>query len=104
MTRSVRERRILGAPGLTALLAVVGPLENARRIFLDYLRDINELRERPRFYNTLTTNCTTMILAHATVNPGHIPFSFPGRSSSAGTCPSMPTTWGASTEASPSRN
>jgi len=54
----------------------VGSLENARRIFLDYLRDINELRERPRFYNTLTTNCTTMILAHTTVNPGHIPFSW----------------------------
>ncbi len=55
---------------------VVGSLENARRVFLDYLRDINELRERPRFYNTLTTNCTTMILTHATVNPGHIPFSW----------------------------
>lgn len=55
---------------------LIGPLENARRIFLGYLRDINELRERPRFYNTLTTNCTTMILAHATVNPGRIPFSW----------------------------
>ena len=30
----------------------------------------------PRFYNTLTTNCTTMILTHATVNPGHVPFSW----------------------------
>jgi hypothetical protein len=58
------------------LFRVKGPLENARRIFLDYLRDINELRERPRFYNTLTTNCTTMILAHAAVNPGHLPYSW----------------------------
>jgi hypothetical protein len=55
---------------------VTGPVENARRVFLDYVRDMNELRERPRFYNTLTTNCTTMILAHTTVNPGHLPYSW----------------------------
>jgi hypothetical protein len=58
------------------LFRAVGPIENGRRIFLDYMRDINELREHPRFYNTLTTNCTTMILAHAAVNPGHIPYSW----------------------------
>jgi hypothetical protein len=45
-------------------------------LFYDYMRDINELRERPRFYNTLTTNCTTMILAHAAVNPGSLPYSW----------------------------
>jgi len=55
---------------------VAGPGENARRIFLDYLREINELRDQPRFYNTLTTNCTTMILAHTAVNPGHLPYSW----------------------------
>jgi hypothetical protein len=58
------------------LFRVVGPIENGRRVFLDYMRDINQLRERPRFYNTLTTNCTTMILAHTTVNPGHLPYSW----------------------------
>ncbi len=58
------------------LFRAVGPLESGRRIFLDYMRDINELRQRPRFYNTLTTNCTTMILAHASVNPGHVPYSW----------------------------
>ena len=55
---------------------VAGPGENARRIFLDYMREINELRDQPRFYNTLTTNCTTMILAHTAVNPGHLPYSW----------------------------
>ena len=49
---------------------------NIRRVFLDYLRAINELREHPRFYNSLTTNCTTTILTHATVNPGHVPYSW----------------------------
>lgn len=58
------------------LFRVTGSPENARRVFLDYMRDINELRDHPRFYNTLTTNCTTMILAHAAVNPGAIPYSW----------------------------
>jgi hypothetical protein len=33
--------------------------ENARRLFLEYVAKINQLKERPEFYNTLTTNCTT---------------------------------------------
>ena len=35
------------------------PVKNIRRLFLDYVKTINDLRERPQFYNTLTTNCTT---------------------------------------------
>jgi hypothetical protein len=31
----------------------------ARRLFLEYVGKINQLREQPEFYNTLTTNCTT---------------------------------------------
>lgn len=58
------------------LYRIVGPIENGRRVLLDYLRDLNAVREQPRFYNTLTTNCTTMILAHAAVNPGHVPYSW----------------------------
>ena len=58
------------------LFRVVGSAENSRRVFLDYMRDMNELREHPRFYNTVTTNCTTMILAHAAVNSGRIPYSW----------------------------
>jgi hypothetical protein len=58
------------------MFRVVGARENARRVFLDYVRDINAIREHPRFYNTLTTNCTTMILAHTMVNPGHVPLSW----------------------------
>lgn len=53
-----------------------GPRENARRVFLDYVRRINELRERPAFYNTLTTNCTNVILVHTRVNPGHLRYSW----------------------------
>ncbi len=58
------------------LFRVVGPAENSRRVFLDYMRDMNELREHPRFYNTVATNCTTMILVHAAVNHDRIPYSW----------------------------
>lgn len=37
---------------------------NARAVFLDYLKAANELRAHPKWYNALTTNCTTGILPH----------------------------------------
>ena len=52
------------------------PLRNIRRIFLDYLRTMNEMRTRARFYNTLTTNCTTSILMHTRMNPETPPMSW----------------------------
>ena len=52
------------------------PPANARRLFLDYLREINELKEHPAFYNTGTTNCTTNIYRHTMANPGDHPFSW----------------------------
>jgi hypothetical protein len=55
------------------LYRVRGPIENARRLFLEYVRAINRLRERPRFYDTLSTNCTTQLLLHTRVNPDHLP-------------------------------
>ena len=58
------------------LYRVQGPIENARRLFLEYVRAINELAERPRFYDTLTTNCTTTILLNTRVNPDHLPLSW----------------------------
>jgi hypothetical protein len=72
----VRTNYRTSPPEAVYLFRTVGPIENGRRIFLDYIRDINEMRVHPRFYNTLTTNCTTMILAHAAVNPGHVPYSW----------------------------
>jgi len=52
------------------------PRENVRRLFLDYVRRINELKDHPAFYNTLTTNCTTNVLVHTRVNPGSPPLSW----------------------------
>jgi Domain of unknown function (DUF4105) len=52
------------------------PADNARRLFLDYIREINSLAEKPEFYNALTTNCTTSILTHTRVNQGGLPLSW----------------------------
>ncbi|HXV83616.1 MAG TPA: DUF4105 domain-containing protein [Candidatus Binatia bacterium] len=58
------------------LYRTVAPPANARRIFLDYIREINALADKPEFYNSLTTNCTTSILTHTRVNPDHLPLSW----------------------------
>ncbi len=51
------------------------PPENVRRLFLSYIEEINSLRTKPEFYNTMTTNCTTNIWTHTKVN-GAVPFSW----------------------------
>jgi len=58
------------------LYRIRAPAENARRLFLDYVREINSLAQKPEFYNTLTTNCTTSILTHTRVNPNRVPLSW----------------------------
>jgi hypothetical protein len=52
------------------------PKENIRRLFLEYIRKINDLHEKPAFYNTLLDNCTTAIWFNTRVNPRHLPFSW----------------------------
>lgn len=37
------------------------PPDAARALFLSYLDTANQLRDHPRFYNTVTANCTTII-------------------------------------------
>jgi hypothetical protein len=53
-----------------------GPRENLRRFFLDYVKTMNDMREHPQFYNTLTTNCTTSVLLHTRVNQTSPPWSW----------------------------
>jgi len=49
------------------------PLERARAVLLDYVREIDRLAETPRWYNAATHNCTTTIRWHvrqvASTNP-----------------------------------
>ena len=58
------------------LYRLTGKQENARRLFLSYLDEINPLREKPTFYNTLLDNCTVAIWLRSLVNSEHIPFSW----------------------------
>ena len=53
-----------------------GTAEQRRRLFLDYVREIDALARKPQFYNSLTTNCTSNIWLHSRVNPGHVPYSW----------------------------
>ena len=41
----------------------VGP-EIVRKVFLDYLLEVNRLKDRPEWYNALIGNCTTSIRRH----------------------------------------
>jgi hypothetical protein len=58
------------------LYRLQGSLANGRAVFLDYLREVNSLKDHAAFYNTLTTNCTSNIWLHARVIPGRIPYSW----------------------------
>lgn len=63
-------------PEQVHLYRLQGPQENARRLFMAYVERINQLHQRPEFYNTLTTNCTTSIWMSSQVNERHLPFSW----------------------------
>jgi hypothetical protein len=65
-----------GPPEEVYVFPLRGPRENLRRVFLEYMHKLNGLRERPEFYNTLTTNCTTSILMNTRVNPESLPLSW----------------------------
>jgi hypothetical protein len=45
----------------------------ARAVLLDYLREVNELHAQPRFYNALTSNCTSNIRIHTAAAGNALP-------------------------------
>jgi len=63
-------------PEQVYLYPLQGDLGNAQRLFMAYIERINQLHQRPEFYNTLTTNCTTSIWMSSLVNEHHLPFSW----------------------------
>jgi hypothetical protein len=58
------------------LYRLKGPPGSGERLFLEYLRKINSLREHPEFYNSLTTNCAGSIWMLSRVNPDHPRYSW----------------------------
>lgn len=52
------------------------PQENARKLFLEYVKKINLLCDKPEFYNTLTTNCTTDVVQHFQAFGGRLRYNW----------------------------
>ena len=52
------------------------PRERARALLLDYFKAINDLAQKPAWYNALTTNCTTTIRQRVMDAGGSVPFSW----------------------------
>ena len=40
------------------------PIDFARKVFIDYLHEVNSLKERPEWYRAISGNCTTNIRRH----------------------------------------
>jgi hypothetical protein len=49
------------------------PLSAMRSLFLGYVGEANALLETPRFYNTITVNCTTLVYHMMKRIVGHLP-------------------------------
>ena len=47
------------------LYKIIVEKQAATEVFLGMLNSLNEIYERPRFYNTLTDNCTTNLLKYS---------------------------------------
>ena len=52
------------------------PPQKARPLLLEYVTDANRLAESPRFYNSITTNCTTTIIKMMRVVGDTAPFNW----------------------------
>jgi Domain of unknown function (DUF4105) len=52
------------------------PPERARTLLLEYIRQANDLAAHPKFYNTLTNNCTTAIFDMMRTVTSTIPFDW----------------------------
>lgn len=50
--------------------------QTARALLLSYIERANRLREEPRFYNTLTANCTTIVFEMLEGIVGHLPLDY----------------------------
>ena len=51
--------------------------DQARRLLVDVMQRVNELRDKPEYYDTLSNNCTTNIVRHInTLAPGRVPYDY----------------------------
>ena len=55
------------------LYRLLATREQARKLLEEYLKEMNQLVNEPRFYNALTRNCTTTIQIHANASRSDAP-------------------------------
>jgi Domain of unknown function (DUF4105) len=58
------------------LYAVQMPTAEMRSLFLAYVEEANSLVQTPRYYNTVTANCTTLVYHMMKRIMGHLPLSY----------------------------
>ena len=51
-------------------------LDTVRRIFLDYINYINNIHQKPVWYNALLSNCTSEIRSHTRPHAGTVPWDW----------------------------
>ena len=52
------------------------PVSDMRLLFLGYVDEANKLVDHPRFYNTITVNCTTLVYQMMKGIVGHLPLDY----------------------------
>jgi len=52
------------------------PVEHMRSLFLSYINEANTLVNAPRFYNTITVNCTTLVYLMMRRIVGYLPLDY----------------------------
>ncbi len=52
------------------------PVAAMRSLFLAYVEEANELAKSPRYYNTVTVNCTTLVYQMMNRIVGHLPLDY----------------------------
>ena len=52
------------------------PVDDIRSLFLAYVSQANDVARKPRFYNTVTANCTTIIYHMMKRIVGHLPLDY----------------------------
>jgi hypothetical protein len=58
------------------LYRLAAPPQKMRPLLLEYVADANGLAEAPKFYNSITTNCTTTIVKMMRVTGDSMPFNW----------------------------
>ena len=63
-------------PEYVYMYQVKANYEDEKKVFLNYIYKLNELIDKPEFYNTLTQNCTTSIWNNTLINYSDLPFTW----------------------------